>query len=338
MQALTLTRFQKRGFDAAVLQDVAKPEPQAQQVRVRMRAAAFNPADLHTISGEMKMMSPVKPPFALGVDGAGVVDAVGTNVRGWAVGDEVFFYTGLVHGGTMAEYAVVDAAWLAKKPPTWSFEQAAAAPLALLCANLALSRAQVQAGQRVLVHGGGGAVGAAAIVLACALGAEVDTTANGADARYLKTLGAHTVFDYQTQPLNSLQPNSYDMVLDGMGGATFMQSLPLIQHGGVIASLKVMTGLDDMLRMGMQPPFIVKWLLPLMFGKFTKATRKAGLRLVGVATFGDGPTLSTLGERAVGLGYQPRIAKVFDLAEAPYALAHFANGKPRGKVVLTMGA
>ena len=113
MQALTLTRFQKRGFDAAVLQDVAKPEPQAQQVRVRMRAAAFNPADLHIISGEMKMMSPVKPPFALGVDGAGVVDAVGTNVRGWAVGDEVFFYTGLVHGGTMAEYAVVDAAWLA---------------------------------------------------------------------------------------------------------------------------------------------------------------------------------------------------------------------------------
>lgn len=336
MQALTLTRFEKKGLDGIALEEQPLPQPQAHQVLVRMKAAAFNPADLHIASGEMKMMSPVKPPFVLGVDGAGVIEQVGSAVRGFAVGDAVFFYTGLVHCGTVGECMVVDAQALARKPEGWSFEQAAASALALLCANLSLSRAEVKAGQRVLVHGGGGAVGSAAIVLARARGAEVDTTASAADAAYLQNLGASTVFDYKTQPLNSLPKATYDMVLDGMGGEMFLQSLPLIKLGGAIASLKVMTGLDDMLRMGMKPPAIFKWLLPLMFGKYTRAARKADVRLQGVATYGDGPTLTTLGERAVALGYQPRIAQTFALHEAKAALAFFANGHPRGKVVVVM--
>ena len=74
MKALTLTQYQKVGFDAVRLKDLPSPEPLPHQVRVRMRAAAFNPADLHIISGEMKGMSPAKPPFAIGVDGAGLVE------------------------------------------------------------------------------------------------------------------------------------------------------------------------------------------------------------------------------------------------------------------------
>jgi NADPH:quinone reductase-like Zn-dependent oxidoreductase len=336
MQALTITAFQKNGFNAARLQNMPMPEPLPGQVRVRMKAAAFNPADLHIISGEMKGMSPLKPPFALGVDGAGVVDTVGSQVTDFKVGDEVLFYTGLVHCGTVAEYAVVDATWVAQKPTAWSFAQAAAAPLALLCANLALSRADVQAGHRALIHGGGGAVGTAAIVLAKALGAQADATANPADVEYLKGLGAQNVYDYKTQPLSSLNAGHYDMVLDGLGGETFLQSLPLIKNGGVIASLKVMTGLDDMLRQGMNPPFIVKWLLPLRFGKYIKAAKKVGVRLEGVATFGDGATLGALAARAVSLGYAPRIAQRFVLSQAKQALEAFANRNPRGKVVVVM--
>ena len=318
------------------LQAQPVPQPQARQVLVRMKAAAFNPADLHIASGEMKMMSPVKPPFVLGVDGAGVVEQVGAAVRGFAAGDAVFFYTGLVHCGTVGEYMAVDAQALAHKPEGWSFEQAAASALAMLCANLSLSRAGVKTGQRVLVHGGGGGVGSAAIVLARARGATVDTTASAADAAYLRSLGASTVFDYKTQPLNSLPQSAYDTVIDGMGGAMFLQSLPLIKTGGVIVSLKVMTGPDDMLRMGMQPPAIVKWLLPLMFGKYTRAARKAGVRVEGVATYADGAALGTLGEQAAGLGYTPRIAQTFSLQEALSALAFFASGQAKGKVVVTI--
>ncbi len=336
MQALTLIRFEKEGLGGIALRTQATPTPQAHQVLVRMKVAAFNPADLHIASGEMKMMSPVKPPFVLGVDGAGVIEQVGSSVRGFAVGDAVFFYTGLVFCGTVGEYAVVDAQALARKPEGWSFEQAAASALALLCANLSLSRAGVKAGQRVLVHGGGGSVGSAAIVLAHAQGAEVDTTASASDAVYLRSLGASMVYDYKTLPLSSLPPATYDMVLDGMGGAMFLQSLPLIKTDGVIASLKVMTGLEDMLRMGMKPPTIVKWLLPLMFGKYTRAARKAGVGVEGVATYPDGATLSRVGEQVQALGYVPRIAETFALNEAKLALEHFASGKARGKVLVVM--
>lgn len=336
MQALILNRFEKNGLNGIALQTQAVPRPDANQVLVRMKAAAFNPADLHIASGEMKMMSLVKPPFVLGVDGAGVVEQVGSAVRGFAVGDAVFFYTGLVFCGTLGEYMVVEAQALARKPEGWSFEYAAASALALLCANLSLSRAGVKAGQRVLVHGGGGAVGSAAIVLAYARGATVDTTGSASDAVYLQSLGASTVFDYKTQPLSSLPQAAYDMVLDGMGGVMFLQSLPLIKTGGVIASLKVMTGLEDMLRMGMKPPAIVKWLLPLMFGKYIRAARKAGVRFEGVATYPDGATLSRLGEQIHALGYVPRVAKTFVMTEAKSALEHFASGKAKGKVLVVM--
>jgi NADPH:quinone reductase-like Zn-dependent oxidoreductase len=337
MQALTLTRFEKKNcLGGIALQTQAAPIPQAHQVLVRIKAAAFNPADLHIASGEMKMMSPVKPPFVLGVDGAGVIEQVGSSARGFAVGDAVFFYTGLVFCGTVGEYAVVDAQALARKPEGWSFEHAAASALALLCANLSLSRAGVKTGQRVLVHGGGGAVGSAAIVLARARGAEVDTTASASDAAYLHSLGASTVFDYKTQPLSSLPQAAYDMVLDGMGGAMFLQSLPLIRQGGTIASLKVMTGLDDMLRMGMKVPGLFNLLMPLMFRRFTKAAAKAGVHVAGVATYQDGSSLQTLADRAVALGYDPRIAQTFPLNQANAALAFFASGKAKGKVVVTI--
>lgn len=310
------------------------PKPLPHQVLVRIKAAAFNPADLHIASGEMKMMSPIKPPFVLGVEGAGVVEALGKSVLNWKVGEEVFFYTGLVHSGTMAEYIAVDAAALAPKPAHWRFDQAAASALALLCANLALARAQVKAGQRVLIHGGGGGVGSAALRLAQERGAITDTTANHHDFEYLKSLGATTLYDYQKTPLNDLPHSTYDMVLDGMGGEVFMQSLPLLKPGGTIVSLKVMTDFKDMLRMGMQPPGIIKLLMPLMFRKYTKAAAQAKVRLKGVATFSDGDTLNQLGQKMQALQYIPRIAQTFSLDEAQQALRYFAQGNTRGKVVI----
>jgi NADPH:quinone reductase-like Zn-dependent oxidoreductase len=337
MKALVLGKHTKNGFGNVVVQDIAQPIPSNHQVLVRIRAAAFNPADLHIITGEMKMMSPNKVPFALGVDGVGVIEQVGSAVKGLQKGDEVMFYTGLVWSGTMAEYVAVEASACAKKPASWSFEHAAASSLGLLCANLSLTRGGAGSGKRLLIHGGGGAVGTAAIVLAKHMGATVETTANGADTDYLKSLGANIVYDYKTQPLVSLPKAHYDMVLDGMGGEMLLQSLPLLKQGGTIVSLKVMTGLDDMLRQGMKVPCIIKLLMPLMFRKFTKAAAKAGASLAGVATYQDGATLEKIAHIAAQIGYQPRIDKVFTLAESKTALEYFANNKPRGKVVVLVG-
>ena len=126
MKALILQKFSKSPQDSMVLADRPDPVSAAGQVLVRMEAAALNPADLHIASGEMKMMSPVKPPFVLGVDGAGVVESDGARFR---TGQRVMVYTGLVHSGTLAEVMAVPEAWLAPVPEGWSMEEAAAAVL-----------------------------------------------------------------------------------------------------------------------------------------------------------------------------------------------------------------
>ena len=336
MKALTVTRFEKKGLAGIELLDIAKPQPKPGQLLVRMKAAAFNPADLHIASGEMSMMSPVKTPLTLGVDGAGVVELVGAGANAFRVGDEVCFYTGLVWSGTCAEYIVVDATSCACKPAEWSFAQAGASPLALLCADLALERAEVKSGQRILVHGGGGSVGSAAIFLANQRGALVDSTGSQSDKEFIEQLGVRTLYDYRTTALSGLPRAQYDMVLDGMGGSMFMDSLPLIKSDGTIASLKVMTGLDDMKKMGMQPPFIFKFLLPLLMRKYIRAARKSGVRVNGVATYQDGGRLSELVQLASKQGFNPRIDRCFTLSDALGALLHFAKGKTRGKVVLEM--
>ena len=338
MKALVLEKHIKNGFGSVGVRDTKHPSPLSQQVLVRIRAATLNPADLHIITGEMKMMSPNKTPFVLGVEGAGIVEQVGIGVKGLQKGDEVMFYTGLVWSGTIAEYIAVEAGACAKKPTGLSFEQAAASSLGLLCANLSLTRGGASSGKRLLVHGGGGAVGAAAIALAKHMGVTVDTTANGADEDYLKSLGADVVYDYKTQPLTSLPKARYDIVLDGMGGEVFLQSLPLLKQGGTIVSLKVMTGLEDMLSQGMKIPGIVKLLMPFMFRKFTKAAAKAKVNLVGVATYQDGATLEKMAHTATHIGYRPRIDKVFEFADSKAALEYFASKKPRGKVVVVAGA
>lgn len=336
MKALTLTRFQKKGLDNVQLMEVAIPQPKPGQILIRMKAAAFNPADLHIASGEMAMLSPIKPALTLGMDGAGVVEGVGAGVRGFQKGDEVCFYTGLVWCGSFAEYAVVDAASCALKPVQWSFAQAAAAALALLCADLALERGRVGKGQRILIHGGGGSVGAAAIFLAAQRGAAVEVTGSQSDTDFVRQLGAQSIYDYRATPLSQLPRAHYDMVLDGMGERMFLDSVPLVKKGGTMVSLKVVTGPDDLRKMGMQPPWFFKFLLPLIIGKYTRSAKRAGVRVMGVATYQDGTRLAELTQLAANQGYAPRIDRSYSLSEANTALKNFANGKPRGKVVVEM--
>ena len=339
MKAFTLTHYQKTGTDH--VQWLASPEPQVQpgQLLIATRAAAVNPADLHIASGEMALFFPRKPPFTLGVDGAGVVQAVGAGVQGWSVGDEVFYYTGLARCGTMAEQVLIDADACARKPACWTFTQAAAGALALLCADLALARGGVASGQRILVHGGAGSVGAAAVWLAGLRGAQVHTTGSARDASYVRGLGAAQHFDQRGSEVDR-QLGTYDMVLDGMGDAVFSRSVPLLRQGGTLVSLKVMTGVDDMRRAGFNVPFFIPWLLPLMFRKPLAQARRAGVLVQGVATYQDGATLGQLArlvetQAQAGQLFEPRIDRVFAMSQASQALEHFAHGQPRGKVVLS---
>ena len=150
-------------------------------------------------NGEFKQLLKYKPPFVLGHDVAGVVTEVGADVRGFAVGDEVFARPRDLRIGTFAEYIAIDEDDVALKPATLSLHEAAAVPLVALAAwQILVEKAHVQPGQKVLVHAGAGGLGSTVIQLAKHLGAHVATTASGAKEQLVRDLGADVVIDYTT--------------------------------------------------------------------------------------------------------------------------------------------
>jgi NADPH:quinone reductase-like Zn-dependent oxidoreductase len=222
MQAMVLEQHNA----PLVLRDVARPTAGPGQVLVRIKASAVNPLDTKIRAGaaahaKMGLNS------ILGIDMAGVVEAVGEGVDGFQPGDEVYGMTGGVGGvqGSLAQYAAVDAALLAHKPQSLGMREAAALPLVLITAWEGLvDRANVRAGQRVLIQGGAGGVGHVAVQLALARGAQVFATVSPAHAEYVKSLGA-TAIDYTSRTVDEYVAEftggqGFDVVYDTVGGAT----------------------------------------------------------------------------------------------------------------------
>ena len=195
-----------------------RPEPGANEVLVQVRAAGLDRGTWHLMAGLPYLMRPVigfrRPRNPVpGLDVAGVVEAVGEKVTGFAVGDEVYGFG----KGTFAEYAVAPADQLAPKPKNLSFEQAAVVPVSASTALVALTQvADVQPGQQVLVIGASGGVGSYAVQLAKALGAEVTGVCSPAKIDLVRSLGAQRVLDY-TRDDWADGSHHYDLVLD-IGG------------------------------------------------------------------------------------------------------------------------
>src|ERR1700761_2569772 len=178
---------------------VARPEPAAGQVLVRIVASGVNPLDTKIYAGQAAHAQHPLPAI-LGITLAGVVAAVGPGVSGFRNGDEVYGMTGGVggHQGSLAQYAAVDAALLAPKPANLSIREAASLPLNLITAWEGLiDRARVGSGQRALVHGGAGGVGHLAVQIAHSFGAQVFATGSAEDSSTIEQLGA-TFIDRNT--------------------------------------------------------------------------------------------------------------------------------------------
>jgi NADPH:quinone reductase len=235
------------------LQDIPAPTIQTEtEVLVRLRAAGINPIDTKLRS--RGTFYPEKTPHTsatlstsvLGCDGAGVVEAVGTAVQSFQVGDEVFFCNGGLGGsiGTYAEFAVVDERFLAIKPAALSFAEAAAAPLVLITAWESLyDRGRLQSGQKVLVQAGAGGVGHVAVQLAKLQGAEVCTTVSSeTKAEFVKRLGADEVILYKNtnvvdRVLAWTQGQGVDLAFDTVGGETFYQTIPAVKIYGDLVTI-----------------------------------------------------------------------------------------------------
>ena len=215
--------------------DVPCPEPGNGQVRIRVKAAGVGPWDALIREGRSGI--PQTLPLTLGSDIAGIVDAIGSNVAGFRIGDEIYGVTNEQFTGGYAEYAVASAGMIARKPSVLSFVEAASAPVVAVTAwQMLFDYAHAAAGQRVLVLGGAGNVGAYAIQFARNAGLEVIATASARDLEYVRSLGATTVVDYRQVRMEDLKP-AVDVVLDTVGGETRERPLSVLKPGGILVSI-----------------------------------------------------------------------------------------------------
>jgi NADPH:quinone reductase-like Zn-dependent oxidoreductase len=301
---------------------------------VRVRAVALNPVDAKTVAGESKLILPMKPPFIAGVDFAGTVEAVGAGVTGWEVGAIAAAYTGMARMGAFAERVVVPAAMLGRPPAGWSMEEASTLPLPALCARQALDAAGVQAGQRVLIHGGAGGVGSLAVRIAAAIGARVSATVGTRDLDRVRALGAETAIDYTSARFEDVA-REQDVVFDTVGGDTLARSFQAVKRGGVVVSLHGAPSVETMRAAGLNPPWFLGLLLPLVGWGTARKAAAAGARFLPQVTVPDGEALSAVSRLDLT---RPVVDRCFPFGELPAALAHVASGAARGRVCLTVGS
>ncbi|MGZ3496862.1 MAG: zinc-dependent alcohol dehydrogenase family protein [Vulcanimicrobiaceae bacterium] len=241
MKAMVIPAF--GGPDVFEKRDVEKPVPGQGQILVHILATSVNPVDAKIRAAGS--WAGITPPAILGYDAAGVVEQVGPCVTDFNIGDDVF-YTPEIFGnqaGTYAEYEAVPAGIVAKKPPSLSYTEAAAVPLAGGTAwEAVMRRLQIRAGETFLIHGGAGGVGSFATQIAKAAGARVLATAGPENQATLKQLGADVTIDYRGQDFaqvaNHVTSNAgVDAVFDTVGGDLLARSCSITRPFGRLATI-----------------------------------------------------------------------------------------------------
>jgi NADPH:quinone reductase-like Zn-dependent oxidoreductase len=289
--------------------EIERPVPKPNEVLVRVRAAGVNPTDWkHRATGGFLG----EPPFVLGWDVSGVVEAVGIGVVAFAPGDEVFGMLPYPYGhGSHAEYVIAPVRALARKPAGVDHTQAGALPLVSLTAWQALTEhAGLQPGQRVLIHAAAGGVGHVAVQIAKARGAYVIGTASAGKHDFLREIGVDEAVDYRETDFTEAVKDA-DVVLDTIGGDNALRSLRVLRPGGVLVSI-LPGGSDDL---------------------YEEAER-LGVRALRMLVDADRSGMEAIAELVESGKLRATIAGTFPLAEAAEAHALGDTGRTTGKLVL----
>ena len=233
MQAIRIHNY--GGPEVLRYEDVAVPTPAAGELLIKVQAASVNPLDWKTRAGYLKDFFPHSLPFIPGWDGSGVVEAVGSGVTQFRQGDEVYAKTN--RDGTYAEYAIVTETEAAFKPKSVDHVQAAAIPVVALTAWQALfEKAQLAAGQKILIHGAAGGVGSFAVQFAKWKGAHVIGTASAKNQAFLRELGTDEPIDYENTGFDDAV-EGVDVVFDTIGGDIQERSWKVLNKGGILVSI-----------------------------------------------------------------------------------------------------
>lgn len=316
------------------LTDHPDPQPGPRDVLVRIHAAGLNQLDSKIRDGAFKPILPYKPPLILGHDLAGVVEAVGADVTGFAPGDAVFARPRDGRIGTLAERIAVHQDDVARMPPNLTMAQAAGIPLVGLTAWQALVElAGLKPGQKVLIHAGSGGFGSIAIQLARHLGAKVATTASTGNLDMLRELGADVVIDYRKDAFETAL-SGYDLVICGLDGDTLAKSLLVLKPGGRLISISGPPTPDFARRQGMN--WLMQQVMRLLSLGIRRKARARGIRYDFLFMRADGGQLATLASLIEAGAIRPVIDRVFPFDQTNDAFAYLDTGRAKGKVVVAI--
>lgn len=321
MRAAVARRF--GGPEVVQIRDVQKPRPQADEVLVKVHASTVSVADHRTRSRDLPkglsfygplvlgVFRPRKP--VLGMDVAGVVEAVGAEVTGFAPGDEVIAMLGAAFGGH-AEYVCVkpNTSAITRKPRNLGMEESVALVFGGHTALAYLNHVELEPGAEVLVNGASGAVGTAAVQLAKLRGGRVTAVCSGGNAELARSLGADRVIDYTVEDF-ATNGETFDVIVECVGNAPFERVERSIKPGGAL--LLVVTGLKGMLTA-------------------SRDSRRSGklVTMRGTSVMGD--ELASLVRLAETGEFRPVIDRTYDFDQIVEAHRYVDTGRKRGNVVL----
>ena len=312
------------GPESLELATVDMPKPGPNEVLVEVKAAAVNPLDYHFMRGSpylMRLMIGIGAPDdpRLGVDFAGVVAAVGSDVTRFTAGDAVFGGG----DGAFAEYLLMpENGPLAIKPDSIEFDQAAAIPIAAITALQALrDHGELKAGQKVLINGASGGVGTYTVQIARELGAEVHGVCSTRNVEMVRGLGADHVFDYKNEDYTK-SGNEYDLIVDMVGNHSLSANVDLLKADGRLVMVGGPKG---------------NWIAP-----FRKSIASMFLspfvdqHIGSMLAIMNGEDLAYLAELMAAGKLTSRIDTHYPLAETAEALRYLETKRARGKVIITM--
>lgn len=297
--------------DVLRYEEAPTPEIAADEVLVRVVAAAVNPVDWKVREGYLQQMIPYKFPLIPGWDVSGVIEAVGVAVTGFQVGEAVYARPDITRNGTYAEYIAIRAKEVAYKPATISHIEAASLPLAAITAwEVLFTIGKLMAGQRVLIHAGSGGVGSLAIQLAKSCGAHVITTTSEKNRAFVEALGADEIIDYKTDAFQDVV-SDIDLVFDTLGGDVQELSWRVLKPGGILVSIISPPADERAKSLGVRCGFV-----------FIEPNAQVLTYIAGLVDDGI---------------IRPIVGAEFALEDIAKAHALSESGRARGKIVLYVG-
>lgn len=329
MKAFLINNYTKDGLQLA---DVPAPKVGDNDVLVEVHSASINLLDSKIKKGEFKLFLPYQFPLILGHDVAGIITAVGKNVKKFKIGDEIYSRVSDFHIGTFAEYISINEKDVALKPKNLTMEESASIPLVALTAWQALvEKANLKKGQKVFIQAGSGGVGTVAIQLAKHLGATVATTASEKSFKLLKSLGADVLIDYKTQDFETMLKD-YNVVLNSQDNKTLEKSINILKPNGQVISISGPPTPDFAKEMGL--PWYLKIVMSLLSFNIRGKAKKRNIDYSFLFMKASGNQLEKITKLIEADIIKPVIDKIYPFEQTNEALEYVERGRAKGKVVI----